>query len=367
MTPQNLKHNRLPFRLVRPKLSDDLSTYFLNESELRTAAACERMRVDRNGSVLSMILIRLSKEQSSDKDIAFLARVLEGRLRMTDTSGLLDDGRVAILLPDTPSEGAWKVAADISDVFPPGPERPECEVLVYPSNHHLWENEFVGETSAAEQSTPSPSRDTDGASFFVSSPPVWKRCIDVLGSLVGLTISAPVVALAALAVRCTSKGPVFFLQQREGLGGKEFMIYKLRTMVENAESLQDELRPDSHQDGPAFKMKRDPRTTLVGRFLRASSIDELPQFWNVLRGEMSLVGPRPLPTEESLACTNWQRRRLDVKPGMTCIWQVTGRSEVEFEQWMRMDLQYIKNQGIWPDIKLLLKTIPSIFWHKGIR
>ncbi len=367
MPPQNTKSNRLQTKLVRLKLADELSEYFLNDTEFRSAAACERMRVDRNGSVLSMILIRLSSELGSEKDIAFLARVLEGRLRMTDTSGLLDDGRVGVLLPDTPSEGAWKVAADISDVFPPGPERPECEVLVYPSSLHSWEDKFVGESASAKKTQQAPPHEANGSSFFVSPQPLWKRALDVVGSLVGLTVSAPIVALAAIAVRATSQGPVFFSQQREGHGGKEFTIYKMRTMIENAEHLQGELRTESHQDGPAFKMKRDPRTTWIGRFLRASSIDELPQFWNVLRGDMSLVGPRPLPTEESLACTNWQRRRLDVKPGMTCIWQVEGRSEVEFEQWMRMDLDYIERQGLWADCKLLLLTIPSIVRNRGMR
>ena len=362
-----MKTNRLQTFLVRRRLNEDQDAYFLNDAEFRLAADCERMRVDRNGSVLSLLLIRLAPKHSTDKDLALLARTLEGRLRITDTSGVLADGRIGVLLPDTPTEGAWKVATDISEVYPPGPGRPECEVLVYPYGDWL-----LDQTESEQEAEEQPSAGTsspvgDGNSFFHRSSPAWKRAIDILGSTFGLALAAPLIGGAALGVKLSSPGPVFFKQQREGLGGKVFTIYKLRTMVKDAEQLQEDLRDDSHQDGPAFKMKGDPRTTWIGKVLRYTSIDELPQLWNVLRGEMSLVGPRPLPTEESLACTNWQRRRLAVRPGMTCIWQVKGRGAVTFDEWMRMDLAYVENRNLWTDCKLLVTTFPSLIVGKGIR
>ena len=142
-------------------------------------------------------------------------------------------------------------------------------------------------------------------------------------------------------------------------------MWKFRTMVANAEAKKADLMALNEQDGPAFKIKRDPRTTAVGRFLRKTSLDELPQLWNVLRGDMSLVGPRPLPCREADGCEPWQRRRLDVVPGLTCIWQVRGRSSVSFADWVRMDVEYIENQSIGADLKLLLLTVPAIVLRKG--
>ena len=144
-------------------------------------------------------------------------------------------------------------------------------------------------------------------------------------------------------------------------------MYKFRTMRAGAEQFQAVLRSRSDQDGPAFKMRHDPRTTRIGHWLRVTSLDELPQLWNVLRGDMSLVGPRPLPTAESLECKPWQRQRLWVVPGMTCIWQVRGRSTVSFDQWMRMDLQYIRRRSLLYDVGLLLRTAPALLLQRGPR
>jgi lipopolysaccharide/colanic/teichoic acid biosynthesis glycosyltransferase len=358
------RHRRLHAQLLvrRNAPSHDI---LLSNRDFRFAADCERMRVDRNGSVLSLLLIRLPRHKSSAADVAFLARVIEGRLRVTDTPGLLDDGHVAILLPDTRPEGAWKVATDVSEVYPPGPERPECDVLVYPPQRPSRQDSV----DAKEPLTaPTEVRDSSSSEFFFSkSMPRWKRAIDIVGALIGLVVSAPIIAAAALAVKISSPGSAFFVQEREGRGGRRFNIWKLRTMCVDAETQKLHLRPLSQQDGPAFKMHRDPRITWLGRFLRWSSIDELPQFWNVLRGEMSLVGPRPLPTEESLSCEGWQRRRLDVTPGMTCTWQVMGRGRVRFDDWVRMDLRYAARRGIMRDLKLVFVTLPSLLFQRGIR
>jgi lipopolysaccharide/colanic/teichoic acid biosynthesis glycosyltransferase len=175
------------------------------------------------------------------------------------------------------------------------------------------------------------------------------------------------MAAAAATIKLTSKGPVLFAQKRAGLGGKPFKIYKFRTMVVDAEALKAKLKAQNEQDGPAFKIKDDPRVTKVGKFLRKTSIDELPQLWNVLIGDMTLVGPRPLPVNESDACEGWQRRRLDVTPGLTCIWQVKGRSRVSFAEWVRMDVAYIRRRTFWHDVTILAQTIPAVLLRRGAR
>jgi len=353
-------HSRI-FRKLRKSPTD----FLLNEHDLRFAAQCERMRVDRNGSVLSILFITLPQDKQSPSDVALLARLLEGRLRLTDTAGILSDGRVVILLADTPEEGAWKVAADISEVYPPGPERPECHVIVYPDKSHRDDPHAVGKE--AIDSSNLNGKISTGETLFIQPMPGWKRGFDLLFGAVGLVVAGPILLIASLAVKVSSPGPVFFTQEREGQGGRRFKMWKLRTMVSDAEERKNALLEFNQQDGPAFKMRCDPRRTTVGKFLRWSSIDELPQLWNVLRGDMSLVGPRPLPTSESLDCKNWQRRRLSVVPGITCIWQVSGRGKVCFDEWIRMDLGYADRVNPVHDAKLLLLTVPSLLVQKGMR
>ena len=367
---QDTQVRRLHARVLTKRTTPGI---LLNDDDFRFAADCERMRVDRNGSTLSLLLIRLPRAHSAPQDVAFMARLLEGRLRITDTPGLLNDGRIGVLLPDTPTEGAWKVATDLSEIYAPGPSRPECDVLVYPphsrNRNDQPELEAEGEEEesaevgvAEEQSAP-----TTSEFFFSSATPWWKRTIDVIGATIGLVIAAPVIAVAAAGIKLTSPGQAFFVQRREGLGGHSFAMWKLRTMTHGADELKEQLLALSQQDGPAFKMRKDPRTTPFGRLLRWTSIDELPQLWNVLRGEMSLVGPRPLPIAESQACEPWHRQRLNVTPGITCIWQVAGRGAVSFDDWVRMDLQYVRRRGLWEDVKLIVLTVPALLFHRGIR
>jgi lipopolysaccharide/colanic/teichoic acid biosynthesis glycosyltransferase len=197
--------------------------------------------------------------------------------------------------------------------------------------------------------------------------PRWKRAIDIIASLLLMVLFSPILAIAALAIKLTSPGPVVFTQRRSGLGGKPFLIYKLRTMIVGAEKQQQELRKLNEQDGPAFKLTRDPRVTRVGSFLRKTSIDELPQLWNILIGDMSLVGPRPLPIAEQEGCEQWQRHRLNVTPGITCIWQVKGRSQVSFAEWVRMDVEYIRRRTIFHDLSIIFSTIPAVLLRNGAR
>jgi exopolysaccharide biosynthesis polyprenyl glycosylphosphotransferase len=190
---------------------------------------------------------------------------------------------------------------------------------------------------------------------------VCKRLIDIVGSAVGLTILGPLVMLpAAIATKLTSPGPIFFRQKRSGLHGRLFTMYKFRSMVTNAEMLRAELEAYNEMSGPVFKMKDDPRITPVGRFLRKTSVDEFPQLWNVLLGDMSLVGPRPPIPGEVQHYDPWHRRRLSMKPGLTCLWQISGRNKIGFEQWMKLDLQYIDNWSLWLDLTILLRTIPVV-------
>lgn len=202
----------------------------------------------------------------------------------------------------------------------------------------------------------------------VQSRPIgmaFKRLFDIVSSGVALWLLAPLLLIVAVLVKLTSRGPLLFRQTRTGLHGRPFQMLKFRTMVENAEALKAQLASLNEVDGPVFKMKKDPRITPIGRILRKFSIDELPQLINVLRGDMSVVGPRPpLPNEVS-KYEPWQRRRLSVRPGLTCIWQVSGRNEISFEQWMYMDLQYIDTWSFSKDISLILKTFPVVLTGRG--
>ena len=195
--------------------------------------------------------------------------------------------------------------------------------------------------------------------------PWWKRAIDVLGASAGLVVLSPVLITAGLAIKFSSPGPVLFRQLREGKDGESFGILKFRTMEVDAESKQEGLRQHNEQDGPAFKLTDDPRVTLVGKYLRKSCVDELPQLINVLKGEMSLVGPRPLPIHESRACKAWQRARLTVLPGLTCFWQARGGREVSFAEWMKMDLDYIEQRSLWVDLRLIVETACIALLHRG--
>ena len=336
---------------------------YLDEKSFRFEMARERMRVDRNGSPLAILTIDLPPSRSAPADFDFLGRLLVRRLRITDTIGFLADRRIGVLLPDTSETGAWKVASDICSVYPVGHDRPDCDVFIYPDDSSSRRDE----KAKSDQEPAENARATSVESLLAQPTPKWKRAIDVMGAIVGLTLSFPLLVIFAAAIRLTSPGPAFYAQMREGLGGRRFRIFKLRTMRLGAEMDQSALRPHSVQDGPAFKMHDDPRTTWLGRLLRATSMDELPQFWNVLRGDMSLVGPRPLPVAESLQCAPWQRQRLTVLPGMTCIWQVTGRNTVSFDQWMRMDLQYVRRRSFLCDASLLLSTAPSVLVSRGPR
>ncbi len=192
-----------------------------------------------------------------------------------------------------------------------------------------------------------------------------KRLLDASLSLFILIILSPLLLLVAILIKLTSPGPVLFVQTRVGMNQRQFKLYKFRSMVANAEERKSALLHLNERDGPAFKIENDPRITPLGRFLRKTSIDELPQLFNVLTGEISLVGPRP-PLPEEVEKYEWLfRKRLSVKPGITCIWQISGRNSVSFERWMEMDHEYIENWSVWFDLQILLKTIPAVLFSRG--
>jgi exopolysaccharide biosynthesis polyprenyl glycosylphosphotransferase len=198
---------------------------------------------------------------------------------------------------------------------------------------------------------------------------VAKRFIDVAGSFSLLVLTSPLILIIAILVRWTSPGPVIFWQNRSGLHGRSFRMYKFRSMVTNAEQARAELESMNEMSGPVFKVKNDPRVTPLGRWLRRTSLDELPQLWNVLRGEMSLVGPRPLPLYETANFGDIsQRRRMSVRPGLTCLWQVRGRNQItDFKDWVRLDLEYIDRWSLWLDIKILMRTVPVVLFGWGAK
>ena len=192
-----------------------------------------------------------------------------------------------------------------------------------------------------------------------------KRLTDIIGALIGLILASPILLVVGIIIKLESKGPIVFSQTRVGLDGREFKMYKLRSMVVNAEELKKKLEAQNEMSGPMFKIKDDPRITKVGKFIRKTSIDELPQLVNVLKGDMSLVGPRPSLPKEVQKFEGWMLKRLEVKPGLTCYWQVMGRNNIEFEEWMELDVKYVRERSLWLDIKLIFKTFFVLFGDKN--
>lgn len=221
-------------------------------------------------------------------------------------------------------------------------------------NRFKFEEEFDEEAIAIDYS------DVLGKeSIFYS---VTKRLIDIVGSLCGIILLSPLFLIVAILIKLEDpKGKVFFAQERNGKYPKTFKMYKFRSMVHNAEDLLKDLMDRNEQTGPVFKINDDPRITKVGKFIRKTSIDELPQLFNVLKGDMSLVGPRPPIPHEVEQYNSYQMQRLAVKPGLTCIWQVSGRNNIGFDEWVEMDIEYIKTRNLWLDIKLIFKTVGVLF------
>jgi exopolysaccharide biosynthesis polyprenyl glycosylphosphotransferase len=232
---------------------------------------------------------------------------------------------------------------------------------------HLFSDPFPHRLA---RSHPSEFEGTQLLSIHSAPPVTWrteiKRMLDILVAATALAVLSPLLLLAALAIKLDSKGPIFFIQGRVGFNKRRFRMIKFRTMCVDAEARMEEIEHLNEKSGPIFKITNDPRTTRVGKWLRKTSIDELPQLINVIAGEMSIVGPRPLSVRDAMRMEiAWQKRRYSVKPGLTCLWQVSGRSNLSFEQWMQLDLEYIDRWSLGLDGKILLRTIPAILLARG--
>ncbi len=228
------------------------------------------------------------------------------------------------------------------------------KIMYQPETASVYLEQFIGMPTIGLSSTPQ-----KGTELLI------KAFIDYVAAVVGVVVLSPVFLFIALFIKLDSRGPIFFKQERCGVNGRRFTLYKFRTMVVDAEKMREELADANEMDGPVFKIKDDPRITLIGKFLRKTSLDELPQLINILKGEMSVVGPRPPLPSEVEKYKPWQRRRLSMKPGLTCIWQVSGRNGVDFEKWMRMDLEYIDNWSLLLDMKLIFSTIKVVLYGTG--
>lgn len=195
----------------------------------------------------------------------------------------------------------------------------------------------------------------------------FKRFIDVIGAFLGLVVLSPIILIISILIKLDSNGPILFSQDRVGKDKKVFKMYKFRSMVVNAEELKSKLKEQNEMSGPMFKMKEDPRVTKIGKFIRKTSIDELPQLINVIKGEMSLVGPRPSLPKEVEQFEPWMMERFQVKPGLTCYWQVYGRNDIDFEDWMKLDIKYVRERNIFIDLKLIFKTVFVLFGDDSAR
>jgi lipopolysaccharide/colanic/teichoic acid biosynthesis glycosyltransferase len=225
-----------------------------------------------------------------------------------------------------------------------------------------------GGTRAA-LSTPRPAQEDPAIDVVVATEPfgyrVSRRLFDLVFGFLILLLVAPVLPLLAVMIRLDSPGPILYRQARVGKGGRGFTFLKFRSMYAGSDRKLDELAMLNEQAGPIFKMREDPRVTPVGRFLRRSSLDEIPQILNVLKGDMSIVGPRPALPAEVAKYEPWQRRRLEARPGLTCLWQISGRSHIGFEEWMRLDIEYLRTRSMWTDIVILAKTVPAVMARRG--
>jgi lipopolysaccharide/colanic/teichoic acid biosynthesis glycosyltransferase len=360
----------------------------LGREEFHRVMARERARADRNAHTFSLVVFKTSLLGPSA--LQRVARTLVEQRRLTDDVGWVDPPDLGAVLPDTPAGGARIYADRIHDLLQAMDCDVEDRIFAYQgssSETSTWSSSprgpgadsGAGRGSSQRQRTEAPAppaaaacsatkedvRADDMREWFLKPMPGWKRLMDIVVSTAMLLILAPVFLGIAAAVKLSSPGPVIFRQKRAGRGGTPFDFYKFRTMVADAEALKERLRACNEAEGPVFKMKRDPRVTAVGRVLRRTSLDELPQIWNVLKGDMSLVGPRPPTMDEIGQYLPWHARRLELTGGITGIWQTSGRHEIGFTDWMRMDVRYAEHRTLGTDLKLLLKTIGAVVNGRG--
>ncbi len=379
----------------------------LPEDEFRRLLERERARAER--SRRSFVLVEFDTTLASVEEMARVLDILKQRRRLTDDIGWVRKDAIGVVLPETDATGGSAYLADVHRrlreagctlpsrlyVFkgqtgkPSGPTtgpRPgETPSAFRRRAQDRDDAEAAGEEGSA---TPSPSPSAfppadppaeepgaepganavaqrDMMALFRQPLPRWKRLGDLAGAIPLLVLVSPVMLLVAILVKATSRGPVIFRQWRAGPGGNPFVFYKFRTMIDGADAQKEALRAQNEVSGPVFKIRLDPRVTPLGRVLRRTSLDELPQLWNVIKGDMTLVGPRPPTLDEVPKYEAWHARRLDLTGGITGLWQVSGRSEISFEEWMRMDIRYSRTRSPLTDIRILLRTVRAVLSGRG--
>lgn len=343
----------------------------------------ERAKADRNGHGFSLVTFRLG-EETADQQARSFPRLLLDKMRITDEIGWLSRRSIGVLLFSADVVGAHRFVNKVQEEMKQE-KVPPFSIFTYPDHPKHIEHRVV-ETAAGEMpDSGSLSNIVSPETTSIISPPLnlrdifmtrgdikggirgitGKRILDILGASFVLLVISPVMLAAAIAVKLSSSGPIFFRQQRAGLGGRPFGCYKFRSMYVNADAMKEDLWQFNERTGPVFKMENDPRVTAVGQFLRKWSIDELPQLFNVLMGDMSLVGPRPPTMDEVAQYARWHNYRLEVQPGITCIWQVYARHDKCFDNWVRLDIRYKTTRSLWLDLKLLALTLPAVLSRRG--
>jgi lipopolysaccharide/colanic/teichoic acid biosynthesis glycosyltransferase len=342
----------------------------------------ERDRADRTGQEFSMAVFEVSNSGRKTHAARDLVPILTQRIRSTDSIGWLADGRIGAVLPHTRTESAWKFVANVQKAYN-GSAPPECVVYVYPSSWLSGDDGGPSRDPRSLRKTPVPGEKEDSGMLFSRADtadrarpieelephvlfriPLWKRAIDIVGSLFAILLLSPLLLLVSLIIRIVSPGPTLFRQKRVGYLGRVFTMWKFRTMHVNADTTlhRNHLRELIRNGNEMIKLDdgRDPRIIPFGNLLRATGIDELPQLINVLLGDMSLVGPRPCLPYEACEYHPWHMRRFDAIPGLTGLWQVSGKNRTTFTEMMRLDIGYARKRAFLLDAMIVLKTIPAI-------
>ena len=388
--------------------------------QFQTILESERCRADRNQHEFSLLVFDIGRSDENQIQIRYLAHVLRNRIRLTDRAGWLDNRRIGAVLPYTSAAGAWRLADDVCQAMAAKAAPPECIVYTYPSRGNSQSGEHSKQLHFADLSSEWKTATPEGFSMSAKHPgslnndftsqqstedtirnchevapsleplfaqrlPLWKRSMDILGALLGLIVLSPLLFLLCLIIKITSPGPIIFKQERIRCLGRIFSMWKFRTMdvdtdisvhkqhvaalIKSVKSGNPDLK------NPMVKLDSNPQIIPLGKCIRKMCLDEIPQLVNVLRGEMSLVGPRPPLSYEVEEYSQWCYGRFNTVPGMTGLWQVSGKNRLTFDEMVRLDIRYSREESLWLDIKIILKTPSAIIsqikdslkkkWQKG--
>ena len=328
-----------------------------SENELHELIVYERARADRTGDKLSVVLCDLNGNAGSRRFEYLAVHTLSRAIRNTDHLGWYDRKCLAVVLPLTGHEGAKQFVQGLLQMPDNGERNVAAELRI---TIHSYPDKWIDDKDTVGKSHPGGK---DAGLYFTTPVPRWKRALDIVGSSLGLVALSPLFLLLAVYIKIASPGPVFFRQKRVGLARREFDFFKFRTMHHNnKEEVHSHHAKDFiHFDKPMTKLDGiDPRIIKGGRILRKLAVDELPQLWNILKGDMSLVGPRPCIPYEAEEYLQWHTDRFSILPGLTGLWQVSGKNELSFQQMIRLDIEYSRRMSLWFDLWIILRTIPTV-------